>query len=331
MKKWRVFNMKVKIIVITFLLLITTLVNAQNSAYPNKIIKIFVPATPAGPTDFIGRIVAEFLTKNLNQTVVVENLPGAGGNQAFQALLRADSDGHTLAIGSQSMMAMGPYLYKHTPFDHEKDFVPVNIIAAPAYILVVNNAVPVNNLQELISLAKLKPGQLNFASTNGIGSTSHVVGELLKRTAQIDIVHVPYKGNVQATTDLLGGNVQMMFSLSSSMTQPINSGAVKAIAIGSLKRSSALSKVPTFEESGLTGFTASSWFGVFVRTGTSNLIIQKINSSLEQMLQDATIRKKLLSAGADPAGGSVEQAADFLKNERQKWGNVIKSAQITLD
>ncbi|MEI7739267.1 MAG: tripartite tricarboxylate transporter substrate binding protein [Betaproteobacteria bacterium] len=323
--------MQIKIILIVFCLLIASLVRAQNLAYPNKVIKIFVPATAAGPTDFIGRLVADFLTKSLNQSVVVDNLPGAGGNQAFQALLRADPDGHTMAIGSQSMMAMGPYLYKHTPFDHEKDFIPVDIIAAPAYILVVNNGVSANNLQELITLAKSKPGLLNYASTNGIGSSSHVVGELLKRTAQIDIVHVPYKGNAQATTDLLGGNVQMMFSLSSSMTQPINSGALKAIAIGSLKRSPTLPKVPTFEESGLTGFTASSWFGVFVRAGTSNLITQKINSSLEQMLQDPNIRKKLLSAGADPAGGSVEQAADFLRNERQKWGNVIKSAQISLD
>lgn len=323
--------MYIKIVLAVSCLLITSLVKAQNLPYPNKVIKIFVPATAAGPTDFIGRLVAEFLTKNFNQSVVIDNMPGAGGNQAFQALLRADSDGHTMAIGSQSMMAMGPYLYKHTPFDHERDFVPVNIIAAPAYILVVNNGVPANNLQELITLAKSKPGQLNYASTNGIGSTSHVVGELLRRTAQIDIVHVPYKGNAQATTDLIGGNVQMMFSLSSSMTQPINTGAVKAIAIGSIKRSSTLPKVPTFEESGLTGFTASSWFGVFVRTGTSISIIQKVNLTLEQMLQDPVIRKKLLSAGAEPAGGSVEQAADFLRNERQKWGNVIKSAQISLD
>jgi len=323
--------MYIKIVLVVSCLLITSLVKAQNLPYPNKVIKIFVPATAAGPTDFIGRLVAEFLTKNFNQSVVIDNMPGAGGNQAFQALLRADSDGHTMAIGSQSMMAMGPYLYKHTPFDHERDFVPVNIIAAPAYILVVNNGVPANNLQELITLAKSKPGQLNYASTNGIGSTSHVVGELLRRTAQIDIVHVPYKGNAQATTDLIGGNVQLMFSLSSSMTQPINTGAVKAIAIGSIKRSSTLPKVPTFEESGLTGFTASSWFGVFVRTGTSISIIQKVNLTLEQMLQDPVIRKKLLSAGAEPAGGSVEQAADFLRNERQKWGNVIKSAQISLD
>ena len=149
--------MQIKIILIVFCLLMANLANAQNLAYPNKVIKIFVPATAAGPTDFIGRLVADFLTKNLNQSVVVDNLPGAGGNQAFQALLRADPDSHTMAIGSQSMMAMGPYLYKHTPFDHEKDFIPVDIIAAPAYILVVNNGVAANNLQNSTASGKNNP------------------------------------------------------------------------------------------------------------------------------------------------------------------------------
>ncbi len=313
------------------LLAFSMLVSAQEKAYPSRSIKILVPATAAGPTDFIGRLVAESLTKTLGQTVVVDNIPGAGGNQAFQILLRAEADGYTLAIGSQSMMAMGPYLYKHTPFDHERDFIPIDIIAAPPYILVINKTVGANNLQELIALAKSKPGVLNFASTNGIGSTSHVVGELLKNTVQIDILHVPYKGNAQATIDLLSGNVQMMFSLSSSMTQPILSGEVKAIAIGSLKRSNTLPKVPTFDESGMPGFTASSWFGVFARSGTPPPILAKLNLSLEQMLQDNAVRGKLNAAGADPAGGSLKEASEFLKNERTKWGGIIKTAQISLD
>jgi tripartite-type tricarboxylate transporter receptor subunit TctC len=328
-------NKKLRLLVaLSSWLLSLTLPNpstAQIQAYPTHPLKLIVPAAAAGPTDFLGRIAAEYLAQALGQPVIVENVPTAGGNLGLQNLARAPADGYTLIIASQSMMVIGAFLHPNLPFNHEHDFAPVMIMAAPPYVLVLNQSVPANNLTELIDYLKKNPGKLSYASTGGVGSSSHVAAELFKSVAGVDIVHVPYKGNAQATTDLLGGQVQMMFSLASSMQQPVQTGKLKAIAVGSAQRSQALPTIASFNEAGLAGFTATSWFGIFARAGTPAPILQRLNTALNKMLADPQTQAKLLAAGADPAGGTVHDAQKFIAAERMKWGGVIKEAGITLN
>jgi len=311
------------------LCLCASVASAQN--FPTRSVRMIVPAAAAGPTDFLARVAADHLAKAFGQTVVVENFAGAGGNVGLQAAARSAPDGYTIFIASQSMMAMGPFLFTGLSFDHEKDFTPIALMAAPPYVLVVNTSVPANNLNELLALMRASPGRYNFASTGGIGSTSHVVGELFKRTAKVDILHVPYKGDAQAAADLMGGQVQMMFSLSASVTPHIRSGKLKPIAIGALRRSGALPEVATFNESGMPGFTAASWFAIWTRAGAPAAIVERINEELNRMLQQPETRGRLQSVGSEPAGGSVAEVQAFVRNERAKWGQVIKEANIKLE
>ena len=304
---------------------------AQAERFPARPLRMIVPAAAAGPTDFLARTVADHLAKAFNQPVVVENMVGAGGNVGLQAAARTAADGYALVIASQSMMAMGPFLFSGLSFDHEKDFTPVGLVAAPPYVLVVNAALPVSNLNELLAWIRARPNKVNFASTGGIGSTSHVVGELFRRTAKLDIVHVPYKGDAQAAADLMGGQVQMMFSLSASVTPHIRSGKVKPIAIGALRRSAALPEVATFNESGMPGFTAASWFAIWTRAGAPAAVVERINEEINRMLAQLESRARLQSVGAEPAGGSVAEVQAFVRNERAKWGQVIREANIKLE
>ena len=304
---------------------------AQSDRYPAKPIRMIVPAAAAGPTDLLARVATDYLARAFGQPLVVENMPSAGGNVGLQAAARAAPDGYTIFIGSQSMLAMGPFLYGQLPFDHDKDFEAVMVMAAPPYVLVVNPAVAANNLNELLALLRAQPGKLNFASTGGVGSTSHVVGELFKRVGKTDMVHVPYKGDAQATADLIGGQVQMMFTLSAGAAPHIRGGKVRPIAIGSLKRSSALPDIATFDESGLPGFTAASWFAIMTRAGVPSAIVTRLNDELNRMLQQPEVRARLISVGAEPAGGSVGEAAAFVRAERFKWGQVIREANIKIN
>jgi tripartite-type tricarboxylate transporter receptor subunit TctC len=304
---------------------------AQTDRYPTRTIKLIMPATAGGPADLLGRIAAEHLSKSFGQPVVVENIPGAGGNTGLAAASRAAPDGYTILLASQGMLSLAPWLFKELPFDPDRDFAPVVLIAAPPYVLVVNPGVAANNLKELIALARSKPGALNFASTNGNASSSHIAGELFKKMAKVDIVHVPFKGDAVAAPAVLAGDVQMMFSLTAGVAPNIRAGKFRAIAIGSAKRSAALPDVPTFDEAGLPGFTAASWFAILTRSGVPTPIIARLNDELNRMLALSDVRKRLLGIGAEPAGGTAAELADHLRNERAKWGQVIREAKITLD
>lgn len=303
----------------------------QSDPYPSRVIKLIMPATAGGPADLLGRIAADHLSKSFGQAVVVENIPGAGGNTGLAAASRAAPDGYTIFLASQGMLSLAPWLFKQLPFDPDKDFAPVVLIAAPPYVLVVNPGVAAGNLKELIALARSKPGELNFASTNGNASSSHIAGELFKKMAKVDIVHVPFKGDAVAAPAVLSGDVQMMFSLTAGVAPNIRAGKFRAIAIGSVKRSAALPDVPTFEEAGLPGFTAASWFAILTRSGVPTPIIARLNDELNRMLVLPEVRKRLLSIGAEPSGGSSAELADHLRSERAKWGQVIKEAKITLE
>ena len=304
---------------------------AQNESYPTRPIRFVVPSSTGGPTDILARLFADRLARVLGQPLVVENMAGAGGNIGVQSLARSAPDGYTLMIGSQNLLVVNPFLYRDIPYDVEKDFAAVALLVRVPYMLVVNSAVPANDLRELVAEMKARPGHYNYASSNGYGSTAHIGGEMLARAAQVDIRHVPYKGAAPAINDLLGGQVHMLFSIPGAVTAHLKSGRLKAIAIATPRRSTLLPEVPTFEEAGIVGFDVSSWYNVMARAGTSAPVIARLNAELNAALQQPDIRARLAQLNADPAGGSAAEHTAYLQAERAKWGKFIKEARITVD
>jgi tripartite-type tricarboxylate transporter receptor subunit TctC len=298
--------------------------------YPNHAIKLVVPFPAAGTTDILARAAAQKLTEALGQSVVVDNRPGAGGNIGSDLVAKSPPDGYTLLMGTVGTHAINPSLYSKMPYDHVKDFVPIVLVAGVPNVLVVNPALPVNSVADLIKLAKEKPGSINFASS-GSGTSIHLSGELFKTMAGVDMTHVPYKGSAPALTDLMGGQVQIMFDNLPSSLQQIKAGKLRAIAVTSLTRAPALPNVPTISESGLPGFEASSWFGVLAPAGTPAPVVARINAEINKWLQSADAREKLLAQGAEAAGGSPEQFAAFIRSETEKWAKVVKASGAKVD
>jgi tripartite-type tricarboxylate transporter receptor subunit TctC len=303
---------------------------ALAQSYPNRPIRLVVPFPAAGTTDILARAAAQKLTEALGQAVVVDNRPGAGGNIGSDLVAKSAPDGYTLLMGTVGTHAINPSLYSKMPYDHVKDFVPVVLVAGVPNVLVVNPALPVKSVADLIKLAKDKPGTINFASS-GSGTSIHLSGELFKTMSGIDMTHVPYKGSSPALTDLIGGQVQVMFDNLPSALPQIKGGKLRAVAVTSLKRAPALPDVPTIDESGLPGFEASSWFGVLAPAGTPAPIVAKINAEVNKWLQSADAREKLLSQGAEAAGGTPEQFAAHIRAETDKWAKVVKASGAKVD
>jgi tripartite-type tricarboxylate transporter receptor subunit TctC len=307
---------------------IATLASAQG--YPNRTIRLVVPFPAGGTTDILAREVAQKLTEVLGQAVVVDNRPGAAGNIGSDLVAKSAADGYTLLMGTVGTHAINPSLYSKMPYDHVKDFAPVVLVAGVPNVLVVNPTLPVNSVADLIKLAKDKPGQINFASS-GSGTSIHLSGELFKTMAGVDMTHVPYKGSSPALTDLIGGQVQIMFDNLPSALPQIKGGRLRAIAVTSLKRAPVLPDIPTINESGLPGFEASSWFGVLAPAGTPAAIVARINTEVNKWLQSADAREKLLGQGAEAAGGSPEQFANHIRAESAKWAKVVKASGAKVD
>src|SRR5664279_1265564 len=257
---------------------------ASAQGYPTRPIRLVVPFPAGGTTDILARAVSQKLTEAFGQAVVVDNRPGAAGNIGSDLVAKSTPDGYTLLMGTVGTHAINPSLYAKMPYDHIKDFVPVVLVAGVPNVLEVNTSVPVHSVNDLIKLAKDKPGQINFASS-GAGTSIHLSGELFKTMAGVDMTHVPYKGSSPALTDLMGGQVQIMFDNLPSSLALIKAGKLRAIAVTSLKRSPALPDVPTISESGVPGFEASSWFGVLAPAGTPAPIVARINSEVNKWLQ----------------------------------------------
>lgn len=294
--------------------------------YPNKPIRLVVPYPPGGGNDTLGRLVAQRLSTALGQQVFVDNKPGAGGNLGTELVAQAKPDGYTLTLGFVANMAMTPHLGKLN-FDPIKDFAPISMVAQGYQILVVNPAFPAKTVPELVALAKSKPGTLNYAS-GGNGSPLHLVAELFKISAGIDIQHIPYKGSTPAAAAVISGETQMVFGGVVSSLPFVKSGRLRALAVTSPKRIDAAPDVPTLVELGYSGVEASSWYGLYAPAGTPPAIIARLNREMVALGKSPEHREQLDRQGQEAVYSTPEELAAYTKSESAKWSRVIKTAKI---
>lgn len=302
---------------------------SAQAAYPDKPVRIVVGFSAGGTTDVIARIMAKELTEALGQSFVVENKPGAGSNIATDMVQRAAPDGYTLLFVAVTS-AINQTLYKNVTFDLTKDFTPVALGAKVPNILVVNPQVPVKTVQELVDYAKKNPGKLNYGS-GGNGSAGHLSGELLKARAGINVEHIPYQGAAPAQLALLSGQSDFMFDNLAASAPLIKDGKVKALAVTTAQRSSLLADVPTVEESGIKGFDLGTWFGVFTTGGTPAPIVAKLNKAYSEAMQQPDVKQRLLTMGSEAAPMTPEAFAEFVKNEKAKYQEIVKISGASLN
>ncbi|HKC45282.1 MAG TPA: tripartite tricarboxylate transporter substrate binding protein, partial [Burkholderiales bacterium] len=284
---------------------------------------------PGGSSDLMGRVLAQKLAEHWGQQVIVESKPGAAGSIGMEFAARQPADGYTFVIGNFGPVAINPVLSK-LPYDIQRDFVPVSMICTGPNILVVNPGTPANNVKELVALAKTNPGKLNFG-TSGPGSMSHLVGEMFKRAADINIVQVPYKGGVLAVQDLIGGQVQLIFSDALPVMQHIRAGKLRPLAITSKERSPLSPEIPTLAEQGYPELVAVNWWGVLMPTGTPRPIIEKLNADLVKVLAGADLKEKYAQLGVEPVSSTPEFFGQFIQTEAARYAKVIKDANIKVE
>ena len=299
---------------------------AQTPNWPARTVRIIVPYAAGGNTDFTARSMAVKLTEMWGQQIIVDNRPGGATNIGSEVAAKAAPDGYTLFMGGASN-AVNMSLFAKPPYDTLRDFAPIILCVQGANLFAVHPSVPAKNLKELIALAKRQPGKLNFASS-GIGSSNQMAGELLKVTAGINIVHVPYKGNAPAIVDGISGNVEIVISGVPAMVPHVQSGRLRAIGISSLERFPAVPDVPTFDESGLKGFESSTWFGLMAPVKVPREIVAKVNADGNKVLAMNDIRTRFIGEGIMPKGGTAETFTQYIRDEIAKYSNVIKKAGI---
>ena len=304
--------------------------STQAQTYPTRPVTLVVAFTPAGPSDVLARVIGRKLEEVLKQPFVVVNRPGAGGNLGAEVVATASADGYTLLMGNNSILATNASLYKSLPYDPVKDFKPISLIGQQANILVVNPKLPVHSVAELVALAKAEPGKLNYASS-GVGTAAHLAGALFKAQADVDIVHVAYKGAAPALQDLVAGQVQMMFATAASVIGFINSGLVRPLAVTTLKRNAVLPDLPTVAEQGLPGFEATTWHGLVAPAATPPAVVARLHDATVAALRDAALAKSLADLGVDISGSTPEEFARYITAEIPKWTAVVKASGATLD
>ena len=302
---------------------------AQNAEYPNKPTRFVVPYPPGGGTDVIARIVQERFQALLGQPIIIDNRGGAGGSIGTDVVAKSPPDGYTVLF-TLSSHTINPSFYPKLPFDTLKDFEPVGMVASLPQILVANPQFPANTVAELIALAKNKPGTLSFASV-GNGSPGHLAGELLKLRTGTEMTHVPYRGGGPAVSDVLGGQVSLLWVSIPAAAQFVKSGKLKALAVSTKKRSTAFPEVPTMQEAGVPDFEVDSWYAVFVPVKTPRPVIDKLNRVINTVVREPAIRDKLLAQGSEGIGGTPEELGKVVSAELARWGKLVKEANIKID
>jgi len=299
---------------------------AQAQNYPDRPIRVVNGFAAGGGTDLLLRTLLPKMGEILGQQLIIDYRPAAGGNLAMDIVAKAAPDGYTLLMGSPGL-ATNPSLYRDLTFDPLRDFAPISLIGTVQNVLVVNPALPVHSVAELVALAKKDPGKLNFASP-GYGTSLHLAAELFKASEGLDIVHVPYKGGLQAVTDVLAGKPELMFNVLPSALPYIQAGKLRALAVTGTTRSPTLPDVPTMIEAGLPNYTAFTWNGLLAPAGTPRPIIDRLHAAIVQALQDPAVREGYARIGTDPDSDTPEQFAELIRAETAKWSRVIKAANI---
>ncbi len=295
--------------------------------FPSKTIRFIVPFPAGGGADLWARVIGEKLTAAWGQNVIIDNRSGASGIIGTELASRATPDGYTLLMGTTGTHATNPVVFSKLNYDSIRDFAPISNFVDTPFMLVAHPSVPVKSLKDLMSLAKARPGQLNYASF-GIGSSAHLAGELFKSMTKLNIVHVPYRGGPPAMVDLLSGQVSLMFNSLPAVIPQVKAGRLRGIAVASARRAKGIPEIPTFGEAGLPGFEAGSWYGVFAPSGTPGAVIAKLHSEIVRMLGSPDIQQRLVAEGADPVGNTPEQFAEQIKRDIAKWGKVAREAGI---
>jgi tripartite-type tricarboxylate transporter receptor subunit TctC len=297
--------------------------------YPSKPITMIVPQAPGGANDIVARALAQRLAVALGQPVVVDNKPGAGGNVGTALAARAPKDGYTLMITAQSAQTINPSLYKKVPFDPIKDFEPIMVVATAPYLLAVSPNFPAKNIKELIAMAKADPGKLTYASA-GNGTVNHLLGEMLKSTASVDIVHVPYKGAAAAATDVIAGLCTMTFGSFPGVMPFVKSGQLRVIAAATEQRTALAPDMPTLAES-VPGLHANAWYGLFAPAGTPKEVVTRLHQEIVKLLQLPEIKERFNALGAEVTPSTPDQLASLVKSDLVRWSKIVKDSGAQLD
>ena len=298
--------------------------------YPAQPIRLIVPFPAGGPTDIVARPLAQMLGEALKASVIIDNRGGAGGSVGADAVAKATPDGYTLLMATVGTSAINPALYKKLPYDAVKDFTPIALVAAAPVVIVVHPSQPVTDLASLVALAKKMPGKLSYGSA-GNGTPGHLAGEAFKRAAGIDIQHVPYKGSAPAVTDLLGGQIQMMFDPLQSVVSHVRAGSLRAIAVSSAARSPALPNIATIAESGYAGFELTAWWGVFAPANLPAPLAARLAGEIEKIVRSDNFRERMSPIGVLPTVQTLAAFGEFQRAELKKWGKAVHDSGATVD
>lgn len=312
-------NLRKYFICLCVYLISTSWAFAQVDTFPSKSIRLVVPYPPGGGTDTLMRIIVPPLTEIWKQSIVIENKPGASGAVGADAVIRSPADGYTWLIATPAL-----------PDQFVNQLAPVSLVSASPYVLTISPSLKVNTVQQLIAAAKANPQLIRFGSS-GSGSVSHLAGELFKSMAGVEMLHVPYKGSGPALSDLLGGHINVMFSPAQTVTPQIQAGNLKALAVTGPKRSQSVPGLPTISESGIPGYSAVGWFGIFLPLKTPNSIVSKVSADIDKVLKTPQVRKEMLERGIEPSGGTSEEFAELIKADQQKWSKLIQDKNIKID
>jgi tripartite-type tricarboxylate transporter receptor subunit TctC len=294
-------------------------------AYPTRNVRLIVPAPPGSAPDILSRLIGQKLGDAWGQSVVVDNIVGAGGNIGTERVAKAAPDGYTLLFNTIGPISVNISMYDKLPFDPVKDFAPVTLVAKVPNILVVHPSVPVKSVQELIAYARKNPGKLRYGSP-GSGTSNHLSAELLNTTMGISMLHVPYKSSAQMTTDAMGGQVELIFHNAPVLLPHVKSGALRGLAVTSAKRNAAAPELPTMAEAGVPGYEVTAWFGVMAPAGTPQPVIAKVHGDVVKALAMADVKERMLTQAAEPVGGTPQEYAAFIASEIAKWSKVVKAS-----